>query len=53
MLTPAFSGPIALRDKLAHVPHRKLNAAVLAASVTRAEIEILPLVRAQLADLSA
>jgi hypothetical protein len=32
-VSPAYGGPIALRDKLAHVPHRKLNAAVIAISV--------------------
>ncbi|EFL20734.1 hypothetical protein SSOG_00446 [Streptomyces himastatinicus ATCC 53653] len=40
-VTQAYSGPIALRDKLAHVPHRKLNVEVLAASVEQATAEIL------------
>jgi hypothetical protein len=48
---PAYSGAIALRDKLAHVPHRKLNAEVLAASVERAVFEILPLIQARIQDL--
>lgn len=47
----AYSGAIALRDKLAHVPHRKLNPEVLAASVERATIEILPLMKARIEDL--
>ncbi|MFJ3339452.1 hypothetical protein [Streptomyces sp. NPDC086766] len=51
VVTPAFSGPIALRDKLAHIPHRKLNPAVLAASIARAEEEILPLIQARITDL--
>jgi hypothetical protein len=48
----AYGGPIALRDKLAHVPHRKLNAEVLVASVERATAEILPLIQARIQDLS-
>lgn len=51
-MTQAYSGPIALRDKLAHVPHRKLNAEVLASSVERATTEILPLIQARIQDLS-
>ena len=51
-VTQAYSGPIALRDKLAHVPHRKLNAEVLAVSVERATSEILPLLRARIQDLT-
>ena len=50
-VTHAYSGAIALRDKLAHVPHRKLNAEVLAASVERAVVEILPLIQARIQDL--
>jgi len=53
LITHAFSGPIALRDKLAHIPHRKLNPEVLAASTRRAETEILPLIRARIEDLTA
>ncbi|WP_043488027.1 MULTISPECIES: hypothetical protein [Streptomyces] len=52
IVTQAYSGPIALRDKLAHVPHRKLNAEVLATSVERATTEILPLIQARIQDLS-
>ncbi|WP_159043400.1 hypothetical protein [Streptomyces sp. NBRC 110028] len=48
----AYSGPIALRDKLAHVPHRKLNAEVLFVSVEQATAEILPLIQARIQDLS-
>ncbi|MFJ4641856.1 hypothetical protein ACIP69_40765 [Streptomyces hygroscopicus] len=51
-MTQAYSGPIALRDKLAHVPHRKLNADVLATSVERATTETLPLMQARIHDLS-
>ena len=51
-VTLAYSGPIALRDKLAHVPHRKLNAEVLVLSVEQAITEILPLVQARIQDLS-
>ncbi|MCQ4085194.1 hypothetical protein NGB36_32700 [Streptomyces sp. RB6PN25] len=52
-VTPAYSGAISLRDKLAHVPHRKLNAEVLAASVERAATEILPLIQARIQDLES
>jgi len=52
-VTIAFSGPIALRDKLAHIPHRKINPEVLTASVARATDEILPLVQARIQDLTA
>ncbi|MFI1337618.1 hypothetical protein ACWY4P_43545 [Streptomyces sp. LZ34] len=52
LVTQAYSGPIALRDKLAHLPHRKLHAEVLAASVERATAEILPLIQARIQDLS-
>lgn len=52
LVTQAFSGPIALRDKLAHIPHRKLNPEVLTASTTRAEIEFLPLIQARIEDLT-
>ncbi|MCQ8193932.1 hypothetical protein [Streptomyces rugosispiralis] len=52
LVTQAYSGPIALRDKLAHLPHRKLNAEVLAASVERATAEVLPLIQARIQDLS-
>ena len=51
-VTQAYSGPIALRDKLAHVPHRRLNAEVLAISVEQATDEILPLIQARIQDLS-
>lgn len=51
-VTHTYSGPIALRDKLAHVPHRKLNAEVLAVSVEQATAEILPLIQARIQDLS-
>ncbi|GIH73437.1 hypothetical protein [Sphaerimonospora thailandensis] len=53
VVTQAFSGPIALRDKLAHIPHRKLNPDVLIASTSRAETEILPLIQARIEDLAA
>lgn len=43
---------LALRDKLAHVPHRKLNAEVLFVSVEQATAEILPLIQARIQDLS-
>ncbi|WP_250286686.1 MULTISPECIES: hypothetical protein [unclassified Frankia] len=52
-VTYAYSGAIALRDKLAHIPHRKLNAEVLAASVDRAVAEILPLIQARVQDLDS
>jgi hypothetical protein len=50
-VTPAYSGAIALRDKLTHLPHRKLNAEVLATSVERAATEILLLLQARIHDL--
>lgn len=52
-VTQTYSGAIALRDKLAHVPHRKLNAEVLATSVERATSDILPLIQARIQDLTA